>query len=91
MKLKAGLRSRSRSRGQSCKDSEVFGWSRNRILNNTGSRGRCRIFLSDSDSGYQIGSFLHHTPKLGILVETVQFLLKLMLKQRFLDVHHNFH
>jgi len=28
--------------------------------------------------------FLHHTPKLGIPVEMVQFLLKLLLKQRFL-------
>ena len=35
--------------------------------------------------------FLHHTPKLGILVEMVQFPLKLLLKQRFLAVHHDFH
>jgi len=35
--------------------------------------------------------FLHHTPKLGIPVELVQFLLKLLLKQRFLAVYHDFH
>jgi len=35
--------------------------------------------------------FLHHTLKLGIPVEMVQFLLKLLLKQRYLAVHHNFH
>jgi len=35
--------------------------------------------------------FLHHTPKLGIPVEMVQFILKLLLKQRFLAVHHDFH
>ena len=29
----------------------------------------------------QLDQFLHHTPKLGIPVEMVQFLLKLMLKQ----------
>jgi len=52
---------------------EVFGW--NRIPNNAGSRSRCRIFLSDS--GSPIGSFLDHTPKLGIPVEMVQVLSKL--------------
>ena len=35
--------------------------------------------------------YLHHTRKLGIPVEMVQFLLKLLLKQRFLAVHHDFH
>jgi len=34
--------------------------------------------------------FLHHTPKLGIPVEMVQFLLKLLLKY-FFAVHHDFH
>ena len=29
----------------------------------------------------QLDHFLHHTPKLGIPVEMVQFLLKLLLKQ----------
>jgi len=39
----------------------------------------------------QLDHFLHHTPKLRIPVELVQFLLKLLLKQRFLAVHHDFH
>jgi len=39
----------------------------------------------------QVDYFLHHTPKLGIPVEMVQFLLKLLLKQRFLAVHHDLH
>jgi len=34
-----------------------------------------------SNSACPIGSFLHHTPKLGIPVEMVQFLLKCLLKQ----------
>jgi len=37
-----------------------------------------------SDSGSVIGSLLHHTPKLGIPVKLVQFLMKLLLKQRIL-------
>jgi len=67
-----GVRSRSH------KESEIFGWSR--IPNDTKSRSR--IFLSDWD--VQLDPFLHHTPKLGIPVEMVQFLLKLA-------VHHDFH
>jgi len=47
----AGLRSRSQSR----RKSKIFGWSRSRISNNTGSQRR--IFLSDSDSGGPIRSF----------------------------------
>jgi len=47
----------------------------------------CRIATPD----VQIGSVLHHTPKLGIPVEKVQFLMKLLLTQRFLAVNHNFH
>jgi len=39
----------------------------------------------------QLDYFLHHTIKLGIPVEMVQFLSKLLLKQRFLAVHHDFH
>jgi len=35
--------------------------------------------------------FLHHTLKLGIPVEMVEFLLKLLLKQIFLAVYHDFH
>jgi len=39
----------------------------------------------------QMDRFLHHTPKLGIPIETAQFLFKLLLKQRFLAVYHCFH
>jgi len=39
----------------------------------------------------QLDHFLHHTLKLGIPVEIVQFILKLLLKQRFLAVLHDFH
>jgi len=35
--------------------------------------------------------FLHHTLKVEIPVEMVQFLLKLLLKHTFLAVHHDFH
>jgi len=35
--------------------------------------------------------FLHHPLKLGIPIEMLQFLLKLLLKQRFYAVHHDFH
>jgi len=52
-----------------------------RIPNNT--RSRSRIFLSDTDSGIPI--------KLGIPIEMVQFLMKLLLKQRILAVYHDFH
>jgi len=38
----------------------------------------------------QSDHFLHHTPKLGIPAEMIQFLLKLLLKQRFLAVYHRF-
>jgi len=37
----------------------------------------------------QLDYFLHHTQ--GFLVEMVQRLLKLLLKQRFPAVHHDFH
>jgi len=60
-------------------ESEVFGWSR--IPNNTGSR----IFCPD----VQLDHFLHHTPEVGIPVEMIQFLSKLLLN-RFLAVHHDF-
>jgi len=39
----------------------------------------------------QLDHFLHHTLKLGISVEMAQFILKLLLKQKFLAVHHDFH
>jgi len=61
--LKPGLRSRSR------KEPDVFGWSR--TPNNTGSRIVCPT------PDVQLDHYLHHTPKLGIPVEMVQFLLKL--------------
>jgi len=34
---------------------------------------------------------LHHTPNLGIPVEMVQFLSKLLFKQIILAVYHDFH
>jgi len=39
----------------------------------------------------QLDHFLHHTLKLGITVEMVEFLLKVLLKQRFLALHCRFH
>jgi len=39
----------------------------------------------------QSDHFLHHTLKLGIPLEIDQFLLKLLLKQRCLAVHRDFH
>ena len=39
----------------------------------------------------QLDHFLHHTPKLGSPIEMVRSLLKLLLKQRFLAVYHDFH
>ena len=39
----------------------------------------------------QLNHVLHHTPKLGISVEMVQFLLELSFEQRILAVHHDFH
>jgi len=66
--LVAGLWSRSR------KESEVFEWSRSRIPNNT----RSRSFRPTPTPDVQLDYFLHHTPTLGIPVEMVQFLLKLL-------------
>jgi len=77
----AGLRSR--------KESEVFRWSRSGIPSNTGSPSR--IFCATPTPDVQFDHFLHHAPKLGIPVEMVQFLMKLLLKQTFLAVHHDFH
>ena len=75
MSIKTGLWSRSRS----CKESEDFGWTRSRIPNNT--RSQSRIFCPTRD--IHLDHFLHRTPRLGIPVEMVQFLLKLLLKQIF--------
>jgi len=49
------------------------------------------FFCQTSTSDAQLDHFLHHTPKLGIPVEMVQFLLKLLLNQRFLAAYHDFH
>jgi len=38
-----------------------------------------------------LDNFLHHTLKLGIPIEMAKFFLKLLLKPRFLAVHHDFH
>jgi len=48
-------------------------WSRSRIRKNTRSRCRNRIFCPTSTPGVQLNNFLHHTLKLGIPVEMVQF------------------
>jgi len=48
-------------------------------------------YFANSDSGHPIGSLLHHTPKLGIPVESVQLLMKLLLNQRIVGVYHDFH
>ena len=86
-RLDTGLRIRSRSRSR--KVSKVFGWSWSRFPNNTGSRSR--IFCPTPTLEVQLDHFLHHTPKLGIPIEMVEFLLKLLLNQRFIAVHHDFH
>ena len=79
-------KSRAAVSESSRKESKVIVWSR--ISDNTGSRSR--IFCPIPTPDVQLDLFLHHTPKMGILVEMVQFLLKLLLKQRFLAVYHDF-
>jgi len=69
--------------------SQVFEWSR--IPNNTRSMNRSQIFCPTSPTKIELDRFVHHTSKLGIPVEMVQFLLKLVLKQRILAVYHDFH
>jgi len=49
------------------------------------------FFCPTPTTEVQLDHFLHHTPKLAILVEMVQFHMKSLLKQIFLAVHHNFH
>jgi len=49
------------------------------------------LFCLSPTPGAQLDHFLHRTLKLGIPVEMVQFLMKLLLKQIFLVVHHDFH
>jgi len=70
---------------RSGKQSEAFWWSR--IPNDT--RGQSRIFCTTPTSEVQSDHILHHTPKLGIPVESVQFHMKLLLKQRILAVYHD--
>ena len=48
-------------------------------------------FCPTPTSDVQLDHLLHHTSKLEITVEMVKFLLKLLLKVRFLAAHHNFH
>ena len=75
---------RSRSR----KESEVFGWSR--IPNNTGSRSRIffvRLQLRGSDWIIFYITLLNWE----FLLKWYNFFLKLLLKQRLLAVHHDFH
>jgi len=60
------------------------------IKQGCGAAVRVEGFWVESESDFfcltptldvQLDHFLHHTPKLGIPVEMVQFLLKLLLKQ----------
>jgi len=56
-----------------------------------------RVAESVSESDFcptpevQLHHFSHETPKSGISVEVIQFLLTLLLKQRILAVYHHFH
>ena len=70
-------------------ESEVFGWSHNRSRIPNNSRSRIQILYPTPEA--QLDHFLHHTLKLGIPVEMVQFLMKLLLKQRIQAVYHDFH
>ena len=71
-------------------------WSR-RFLGGVGVRFLTRLgvgvgfFCPTPTQDAQFDHFLHHSPKLGIPIEMVQFLLKLLLNQRFRAVHHDFH
>ena len=47
------------------------------------------LFRPTPTPDVQLDHFLHHTAKLGILVEMVEFLLKLLLKH-IIAVHHDF-
>jgi len=49
------------------------------------------IFCPSPNPDVQLENFLHQTPELRIPVEMVQFLLKRLLKQRFLAVYHDCH
>jgi len=49
------------------------------------------FFCPTPTADIQLDYCFNHTLKLGIPAEMVQFLLKLLLKQRFLAVHHDLH
>jgi len=76
-----GLRNRSR------KESEVLGGIG--FLTTLGVG--VGFFRPTPTTDVELNHFLHHTRGLGIPVEMVQFLLKLLLQQRFLAVYHDFH
>jgi len=61
------------------------------FLTTLGVGVRVGFFCPTPTPEVQLDHFLHHTTKLGIPVEMVQFLLTRLLKQRFLAVHHDFH
>jgi len=75
--LKIRIKIRVAEPGSSRNESEVFGWSRSRILKTLGVG--VGFFCPTPD--VQLDHFLHHTLKFGIPVDMVQFLLKLLLKQ----------
>jgi len=82
-------------------------WKRTCVLSTSVSPGRSmcwKIVFRTQEQGCGVGlfwpiptpevqldHFLHHTPQLGIPVEMLHFLLKLLLKQIFPAVHHDFH
>ena len=66
---------------------EGFWGSQTRIPNNTGRRSR--IFCPTPTPDVQLDHFLHHIPTSGTPVKMVQFILKNLLKQIFLSVHHD--
>jgi len=83
-------------------ESEVFWWSRSRIffpfhVESDWSRS---FFLVEWESDFFVWLrlrksnwiiFLLHTPKSGISVEMVKFLMKRLLKQIILPLYHDFH
>jgi len=75
---------------RSHRESEDFGWSWSWIPKNTKRWCRSRIFLSNPNSGSTIEPVFIITLQL-VAVEMVQFLLKLLWKQWYLALHHDFH
>ena len=66
--------------GEPESESEVFGWIR--IPKNTGSRSR--IFCPSPTPDVHLDHFLHHTPKLGIPVQMVNFIGNFCWNRNFL-------